>query len=114
MGQAIANALHRSDDSGKDLSVAPELSSWLDDVANAGNTHCLARGSRVEFCLVNPAILQHEPHEIFLIHFQCTRLVAMEVAKENLADGKIRDFKTHRVRQPHEGESQNVRQNFGD
>src|SRR5215468_10781707 len=98
MGQAAANALHRSKDSRKDLSIASELSSRLDDIANAGNAHRLARRSGVELCLVNPAILQHEPDEIVLIHFQCTRLVAMGVAKVDLPDGKICDFKTHRVR----------------
>src|SRR5215510_15280851 len=98
MGQAAANALHRSDDSGKDLSIAPELSSRLDDIANACNTHWLARRSDVKLCLVNPAILQHEPHQIFPVHFQRPGLVAMRVAQVDLADGKVCDFKTHRVR----------------
>ena len=80
MGQATANAQHRSDDSGKDLSVASELSSRLGDIANAGNAHRLARRSRVEFCLTNPAILEHEPDEILPVHFQCPALVAMRVA----------------------------------
>src|SRR5262245_1066931 len=97
MGQATANALYRSDDSGKDLSVAPELGSWLDDIANAGNANRLARRSGVEFCVVNPAILQHEPDEIVLVDFQRPGLVAVGVAQVNLADGKIGDFKTHRV-----------------
>ena len=98
MGQAAADALHRSDDSGKDLSIAPELSSRLDDIANAGNANWLARRNRVQSCLVNSPILQHEPHEIFLVHFQYPGLVAMGVAQVDLADGKICDFKTHRVR----------------
>src|SRR5215813_8278697 len=97
MGQAAANALHWSDDSGKDLSIAPELSSRLGDIANAGNAHWLARRSGVELCLVNPTILQHEPDEIFPVHFQRPGLVAVGVAQVNLADGKIGDFKTHRV-----------------
>jgi hypothetical protein len=98
MGQATANAQHRSDDSGKDLSGTPELSSRLDDIANAGNANWLARRSRVELCLMNSPILQHEPYEILLVHFQCPGLVAMVVAQVDLADGKICDFKTHRVR----------------
>src|SRR5262245_14582957 len=80
MRQAAANALHRSDDSGKDLSIASKLSSRLDDIANAGNANWLARRSGVELCLVNPAILQHAPHEIVLAHFQYPGLVAMGVA----------------------------------
>jgi hypothetical protein len=78
MGQATANALHRRDDSGKDLSVASELSSWLGEIANAGNADRLARRSRVESCLMNPAILEHEPNEILPVHFQCPALVAMK------------------------------------
>src|SRR5215813_353552 len=98
MGQATANAQYRSDDSGKDLSIVTELSSRLDDIANAGNANWLARRNRVEFCLVNSPILQHEPHEIVLVHFQYPGLVAMGVAQVDLADGKICDFETHRVR----------------
>src|SRR5215510_874788 len=109
MGQAVADALHRSDDSGKDLSIAPELSSRLDDIANAGNAHFLARRSRIELCLMNPPILQHEPYEILLVHFQCPGLVAMGVAQVDLADGKICDFKTHRVHQSYENVSAHVK-----
>src|SRR5262249_35923959 len=98
MGQPAANALHRSNDSGKNLSGTPELSSRLDDIANAGNTHRLARRNRVESCLVNSPILQHEPHEIFLVHFQYPGLVAIGVAQVDLADGKSCHFETHKVR----------------
>src|SRR5262245_36070979 len=95
MGQATANAVHRSDDSGKDLSGTPELSSRLDDIANAGNANWFARRNRVESCLVNSPILQHEPHEIFLVRFQYPGLVAIAVAQIDLADGKICHFETH-------------------
>src|SRR5215813_3192935 len=97
MRQATANALHRSDYSGKDLSGTPELSSRLDDIANAGNANWLARRNRVESCLVNSPILQHKPHQSFPVHFQHPGLVAMRVAQVDLADGKVCDFKTHRV-----------------
>src|SRR5262245_46621768 len=109
MGQATANAMHRSDDSGKDLSGTSELSSRLDDIANAGNANWLARRNRVESCLVNSPILQHEPLEIFLVHFQYPGLVAIGVAQVDLADGKICDFKTHGVHQSYENVSAHVK-----
>src|SRR5262249_11424714 len=109
MGQAAANALHPSNDSGKDLSASSGLNSLLADSGNAGMAPGPARRSGVELCLVNRAIRQHEPHQSFPVHFQHPGLVAMRVAQVDLADGKVCDFKTHRVHQCYENVSAHVK-----